>query len=612
MVTLYAYMQYKQLEAVKKHAMQMESLRQASEITKEMVEIYDQAASEFQKRRDEMYQALQEAQEYFKIHGRKASLQTLRQQLMSGRDGSIYDIYLIDNDFTIERTTYAPDLGLDFRHLPHAFSILKEVYQTPGMIDLSPVFHDAIAIDLKRYIVQRAENADFMVQLSLTMAREYSMHEDIKNLQNDTPNLVRTMAFQHFLGSQVVFNVEKQWSLDYSDLTKQERLVRRKDYEVLKEMLLPMMDNPSEEVDREALAAFLQKQKTQKRGYVEAFFWEDDRYIHRIAMFFNSYLNTFDESTNLLVMEFDETKYQDILQEMKMTSLGVFFMLLLLVGLLINTLRKRVILPIMNMRSKMKKKAMVDDTYMLDRSDEIGLMALTYNQLLRDLNREITSNEELLETFQQFAGNAIHQIRTPVSIIKIALEMIETSNESAKMQIRSSLVMLEHIYDTISYTLQHDAIDFPSQSMDFTAFLRARIAMFLPVVTANDMQIQVNTDDRIILDFNPTEAEFLIDNNLSNAIKYGKPNTTITVTLFRHGNEVVLSFENIGDPIKDTHAIFERYYREDSSRRGSGIGLNMVKAICEKNKVLIQVESIAGTNRFSYYFSYDDVNVTSR
>ena len=120
---------------------------------------------------------------------------------------------------------------------------------------------------------------------------------------------------------------------------------------------------------------------------------------------------------------------------------------------------------------------------------------------------------------------------------------------------------------------------------------------------ASDKELHFDIRKNILLNMNQIELEFLIDNNLSNALKYSPPHTLIDVILKVNGDEIILIFRNKGDEIIDKKVIFERYHRLDNSRKGTGIGLNIVDAISSKNNILIHVDSSNGVNQFSYYFS---------
>ena len=94
--------------------------------------------------------------------------------------------------------------------------------------------------------------------------------------------------------------------------------------------------------------------------------------------------------------------------------------------------------------------------------------------------------------------------------------------------------------------------------------------------------------------------ERIIDNNISNGIKYALSNKPITINLTKTNDTVTLSFKTYGNPIKNKEKVFEKNYREDEAKRGLGLGLNMVKGICEKYDIAYSVSYENEQNIFTY------------
>jgi len=601
LAAVYSLVGYHYLKQATVKAIEMESVNRAYAVTKQMGGLYDHIANEYEVREDEMYEALKEAQSYFKVNGQDTSLEELKTQLMQGREGSIYDVYLINKEYVIDATTYQEDLGLDFKGIPKAHKLLQEVFVDPEMIDLSVVLHSGRYMNNRRYIVQHAIDGEYIVQLGLMLDKGYLEKQSILKVQKKVPTLMSTESFQVFSTSKAPFDVEKWWTKEQSHESIQnidyEAIIR--DFDKSIKSILDVPDDFSERVKR---FRYITK-AFETKGYLHKYFWRDGVYVHWVAMPLYSRFNNYNESINLLIMEFDESESQ---QTLMMVNIMVILLWLILVGLALSVVwlvRYRVIRPLSLLQQKMNANESMPSFDVPYTKDEVGSITRAYNQLLDDVHREIFSNKVLLEEFKTFAGNAIHQIRTPLSVIKIALEMAESQNREAEQQIQASLVSIEHMYDTLSYMVQHDKVEYTPEKIDLSRLFEKRIAIFNVVAEANDIGFNVNIKPGLHVMMNRTEAEYLIDNNLSNAIKFSRPSSTVTLTLRDTGSEILLSFLNYGEAIKDPESVFKRHVREDERRSGSGIGLNMVDTICKHNKILIQVEYINEQNQFSYFIA---------
>lgn len=127
--------------------------------------------------------------------------------------------------------------------------------------------------------------------------------------------------------------------------------------------------------------------------------------------------------------------------------------------------------------------------------------------------------------------------------------------------------------------------------MEFSTFLEDRIAYFEPLAFAKEIFFETNIQPELFIMINRIELQRIIDNNVTNAIKYSHPKSTILITLLEDGNDIVFKIKDQGIGIKEVDKIFDRHYRGDIVKGGFGIGLNIVKSICEKYGIKINVES---------------------
>ena len=530
---------------------------------------------------------------YFEKNGRNASLQELQAMLQENRKEIHYDIYIINDKFVIENTTYEADKGLDFHIIPDALEVVENTYKAAPAIDLSTVLNDIAGNSFKRYILQKAHRGDYMIQLGLSLNDAQTLKDFSVRIKEELPNLLDSSIYTFMTSKNTKYALDIVWSLDYITSQKLRRVQNR---EIIARFM-EIFDAKTETQLHQKVLQYLRDDKS-----IDKYYEKEGKQIYEILFPFSSYINHSENSKYMLFLKFDVTKSKQKEQNINLFIIATSLILFGIGIIIMLFVKRRVITPLSILQTNMKQKKEVAPSVLYHHSDEISSMARVYNQLLVDLRREIQTNQELLEQFKTFTGNMIHQVRTPISVIKIALEMVQTENKEALLQIKASLASIEHIYDSLSYTIQKESMEFPKQKLSLSSFLQKRVALFSVIASANDTTIESSIEPDIDIFINPTELEYLIDNNLSNAIKYGSVKKPIFVKLTKTPTDILLAFDSYGKAIEDTKPIFKRYKRGDTSKRGSGIGLHMVESICRKNNIFIKVEYMDGKNCFIYLF----------
>jgi len=170
--------------------------------------------------------------------------------------------------------------------------------------------------------------------------------------------------------------------------------------------------------------------------------------------------------------------------------------------------------------------------------------------------------------------------------------------------VEAATKMIATIYDDLTYMVKRDRMDYKKEWLDMSDFLYQRIDFFSEIAKANNHAILSNIQSGVMVYFNPLELQRLIDNNLSNAIKYAKKESDITVLLYQNKENIILEFVTLSNKkIEDVEKIFYPFHREESSQLGLGLGLEIVRLICDKESIKIAVDSTEIATRFAYYFS---------
>ena len=177
--------------------------------------------------------------------------------------------------------------------------------------------------------------------------------------------------------------------------------------------------------------------------------------------------------------------------------------------------------------------------------------------------------------------------------------------------IESGSKIIQYIYDDLSYLVKKDRVVYEKEYLDFSKILISRIVFFDEIATSNSLHFVSNIENDIYIKFNITELQRIIDNNLSNAIKYSFAKSAITVNLdYIDDEEVEFSVSTNSNKIENKNKIFDDFYRENNSRGGFGLGLKIVKEICDKNLVIIMLDSNEKETKFTYRFKINEDTTT--
>ncbi len=225
----------------------------------------------------------------------------------------------------------------------------------------------------------------------------------------------------------------------------------------------------------------------------------------------------------------------------------------------------------------------------------------TLEQKVKDKTMEL---QNLVLAQDKFIKKSIHEVNTPLSIILTNIDLLKMKNISNQniINIESGSKIIHNIFNDLSYMVKKDRIDYPKEIIDFTKFLKGRIEFFDEVANASGMVFITNMDSNLKISFNEVKLQRIIDNNISNAIKYSFPDSAIFIKLLKDNDKIVFSVKTNSEQIQDVTQIFSSFYRESDTKGGFGIGLNIVKDICDENSVKIILDSKEDETTFEYQF----------
>jgi two-component system, OmpR family, sensor kinase len=215
---------------------------------------------------------------------------------------------------------------------------------------------------------------------------------------------------------------------------------------------------------------------------------------------------------------------------------------------------------------------------------EIVAVGQSFNQMARALGAN-------LEAQREFIANASHQLRTPLTGIKLRLEAIqaeggEAGEQAAKAE--AEVDRLSSLVDDLLALARASASEASGDAVDVSDVARAAVKRWAgPVGTSGHEIAVVAADPPAVVWTEPADVAQILDNLIENAIRYAPAGSQIMVEALSHDGRVILAVEDNGPGIApaDRPRIFDRFYRGSNGRQagpGTGLGLPIVLELAER------------------------------
>jgi len=212
--------------------------------------------------------------------------------------------------------------------------------------------------------------------------------------------------------------------------------------------------------------------------------------------------------------------------------------------------------------------------------------------LLRLLLKPMRDALHLLDTFIK---DTTHELNTPVSTIVANMEMIDTTKLDDDKLIKKinridiGAKTISNIYDDLTYLILNNKIISHNSDICLKNIIEQRVEYFSTLANVKKININMELNKNVIINIDDKKISKLIDNLISNAIKYNKVGGSIDIKL--EDNYFYIKDTGRGISKENIDFMFDRYARFDKSVGGFGIGLNIVKLICEEYNLTIDIQS---------------------
>ncbi|HEY0744523.1 MAG TPA: HAMP domain-containing sensor histidine kinase [Chryseosolibacter sp.] len=260
---------------------------------------------------------------------------------------------------------------------------------------------------------------------------------------------------------------------------------------------------------------------------------------------------------------------------------AIFILLLVLVGITSIIVSRKILRPfhlslnaIKTFNLKQRENLQLPDT----RTEEFRML----NSFLSRMTAKALDD---YRTLKEFSENASHELQTPLAIIRGKLELLlqsEISDDQAKLISTASEAVdkLARTNQALILLTKLDNQEYPSQPINLSEATEKSIALLQELIEMKSLSLEKNIQQDVMVAMHPSLADILLMNLLSNAIRHNFENGSIKIRL----NKRQLTIENTGEPIRiPTDQLFVRFKKNAQSSDSAGLGLSIVKRICEIN-----------------------------
>jgi two-component system OmpR family sensor kinase len=238
--------------------------------------------------------------------------------------------------------------------------------------------------------------------------------------------------------------------------------------------------------------------------------------------------------------------------------------------------------------------------------DELDDLGRAFNGLLDRLNDAFVRLNEAHDRQSRFAGDASHQLRTPVAAllgqVQVALRRDRTTEEYKRFldRVESEGTRLRQIIESLLLLARLETVQPELLDVDLADWVPDHLKRWASHARAVDLRAEVPGDVPLCVRAQPALLAQLVDNLLENACKYSVPGTPIVVRAWREDPMVTLGVQDHGCGLEaeDLARVFEPFFRTERARReghpGVGLGLAVAQRIAASLAGTLGAESQLG------------------
>lgn len=225
-----------------------------------------------------------------------------------------------------------------------------------------------------------------------------------------------------------------------------------------------------------------------------------------------------------------------------------------------------------------------------------------FRQLSISVNLMLDRLSESFATQRQFSGNAAHELRTPLAIMQTKLELFAAEHKNMEGDtaelVRSQAEQLDRLSRLVHTLLEMSNLSSAprSERIELAPLVEEIITDLTPLASQNDITMEQDCDN-VIITGSDALIYRLVFNLIENAVKYNRRGGSVSVSVHKENNDVVVRVSDTGCGIPEEYreSIFQPFFRVDKSRSrqmgGVGLGLALVHEIAVLHGGSVRAES---------------------
>ena len=203
-----------------------------------------------------------------------------------------------------------------------------------------------------------------------------------------------------------------------------------------------------------------------------------------------------------------------------------------------------------------------------------------------------------------FIKESTHELNTPISALLMSIKPQQQMSQKEYSRIKISANRISDIYKDLTYHFLRDNKPQKKLIKNINKALRTQISHLAPLAEKKKLTIVESYDNEIKFEIDEESLIRLLNNLLTNAIKYNKIGGKIEITV--KDQTLTIKDSGIGIEKKYQKEIYNRFYRATEQSGGFGLGLNIVYNICKIYNIKIDMESQEGVGtKFKLIFGFN-------